>query len=69
MNGYNAETGSTWSQNSMTLGNSTYHRGVTNGEPWNETETRYGNGHRSIYGTDSDGENFSYHCDPYSGCR
>ena len=69
MNGYNAQTGSTWSQNSMTLGNMTMHNGVTNGATWHETDMNYGNGFRSIYGTNSEGQSFSYTCAPYSGCR
>ena len=69
MNGYNAQTGSTWSQDSTTLGNSTYHTGQANGRPWNETETRYAGGIRSIYGTDSEGNSFNYQCAPYSGCQ
>src|SRR5262249_22755240 len=64
MNGYSASTGSTWSQQTTTLGNMTMHNGMTNGSPWHETEMNFGNGHRSIYGTDSDGESFSYHCSP-----
>jgi hypothetical protein len=67
MNGYNAETGSTWSQNSTTLGNTTLHTGETNGNSWNMTDQRMGN-MRSIYGTDSRGNSFNYLCTPY-GCN
>jgi hypothetical protein len=38
MSGFNAQTGSTWSQHSMTLGNTTYHNGITNGNSWNMTD-------------------------------
>jgi hypothetical protein len=67
MNGYNAQTGSMWSQNSMTLGNTTYHTGETNGNSWNMTDTRYGS-MRSIYGTDSRGRSFNYMCTQF-GCN
>jgi hypothetical protein len=67
MNGYNAQTGSTWSQNSNTFGNTTTHSGTaSNGNSWNSTEQRMGNT-RSIYGTDSQGNSFSKTCGPF-GC-
>jgi hypothetical protein len=53
--GSNAMTGSTWSQNSTTLGSSTYINGTTNGRSWNETITPY-----SVSGTNSRGQNFYY---------
>jgi hypothetical protein len=67
MNGYNAQTGSSWSQNSNTFGNTTTHNGTaSNGNSWNSTETRMGNT-RSIYGSDSQGNSFSKTCGPF-GC-
>jgi hypothetical protein len=66
MNGYNPETGSTWSQNSRTIGNTTYHNGETNGDSWNMTDHRFGST-RTFSGTDSDGNSFYYTCGP-SGC-
>jgi len=33
MNGFNAQTGSQWSQTSQTYGTMTYHTGMTNGQP------------------------------------
>jgi hypothetical protein len=66
LNGSNAETGSTWSQTSRTLGNTTYHNGVTNGNPWNMTDQRFENT-RTYSGTDSQGNNFFYRCGTF-GC-
>jgi hypothetical protein len=60
-------TGSTWSQQSSTFGNTTYHTGQTNGQSWNATDQRSGN-MRSIYGTDSRGNAFSYTCDAFGNC-
>jgi hypothetical protein len=68
MDGYNSQTGSTWSQDSYRLGNSTFTNGQTNGRPWDETEQNLGGGMRSIYGTDSDGNSFSHFCSRYGGC-
>src|SRR4051812_4196421 len=65
MNGHNAQTGSSWSQNSNTFGNTTTHSGTaSNGNSWNSTETRTGNT-RSIHGTDSQGNSFSKTCGPF----
>jgi hypothetical protein len=69
MSGSNSNTGSTWSQNSMTIGNSTYTHGQTNGNAWNETQTQYGNGFNHVYGADSAGQPYSYNCNPYTGCH
>jgi hypothetical protein len=69
MNGYNAQTGSNWSQNSQTLGNQTYTNGTANGRSWNETQTQFGNGFGSVTGTNSHGQPFNYSCAPYSGCN
>ena len=55
MSGFNTNTGSSWSQNSTTIGGSTYHSGISsNGNPWSMTQT--GN---SIFGIDSSGNFFS----------
>jgi hypothetical protein len=67
MSGHNYNTGSTWSQNSTTIGNTTFHNGVTNGNSWNMTDQHYGST-RSIYGTNSRGDSFSYHCNQF-GCN
>jgi hypothetical protein len=69
MNGYNAQTGSNWSQNSQTYGNQTFTNGMTNGRPWNETQTQYGNGFGSVSGTNSHGQFYSFTCAPYTGCN
>ncbi len=55
VNGYNANTGSSWNQQSNTIGNSTYINGNTNGRTWNETITPY-----ATFGTDSRGNSFYY---------
>jgi hypothetical protein len=55
MQGYNAGTGSTWSQQSNTYGNSTYMNGTSSsGSSWNQTITP-----NSVYGTDSRGNYYS----------
>jgi hypothetical protein len=61
MNGYNANTGSTWSQNSQTLGNTTFHSGHSNGNSWNGTTQNIGN--MQIHnGMDSRGRPYSRTC-------
>ena len=55
VNGYNSNTGSSWSQNSNRIGDTTYIRGNSNGKAWNETITPY-----STTGTDSKGKYYSY---------
>jgi len=37
--GFNSQTGSQWTQNSQTLGNTTHIQGNTNGSTWNQTIT------------------------------
>ncbi|WP_353433134.1 hypothetical protein [Polynucleobacter sp. MWH-UH23A] len=55
MQGYNANTGNSWSQNSNTYGNQTYTQGTaSNGNSWNQTTTP-----NAVYGTDSRG-NYYY---------
>ncbi|MCS3740222.1 hypothetical protein [Rhizobium sp. BK661] len=68
MQGYNAQTGSSWSQNSQTYGNSTYTQGrAADGGSWNMNQQRIGN--TTFYsGTDSDGNSFSGSCGAY-GCN
>jgi hypothetical protein len=61
MSGYNAHTGSQWSQDSTTLGGTTFISGQTNGSPWNETETSTP-GMTTYSGTDSDGNPFYKTC-------
>jgi hypothetical protein len=55
MQGYNANTGSTWSQNSNTIGNTTQIYGNSNGNSWNQTITPH-----SVYGTDSRGNTYNH---------
>lgn len=67
VNGSNSQTGSTWSQESNRIGNSTYTTGRdADGNSWNSTATRVGN-NTFINGTDSDGNAFSQTCNEY-GC-
>ena len=67
VDGQNARTGSTWSQQSQKLGSSTYTTGQdADGNSWNSTATRVGNS-TFINGTDSDGNAFSQTCNEY-GC-
>jgi hypothetical protein len=69
--GSNAGAGSTWSQTSSTIGNSTYTYGTAaNGQSWNQTTSTYGNT-TSTYGTDANGKPFSKTCTKvgsYSSC-
>lgn len=68
MQGYNAQTGSSWSQNSATIGNTTTINGnAANGANWNEAITNMGNGYRTISGTDSQGNSY-YHTCTLNGC-
>jgi hypothetical protein len=66
--GYNVNTGSAWSQNSTTVGNTTYHNGTAaNGNGWNGTTTNYG-GITNHSGVDSRGNAYSKTCTAY-GCN
>lgn len=59
MNGWNSNTGSTWSQNSRTFGDTTYMNGYSSdGGYWSSTITPYG-----IFGYDSDGNYFNSYFD------
>lgn len=67
VDGNNAQTGSTWSQSSQTLGNTTYHQGTAaNGNYWNGTTTNLG-GTTYHQGTDSRGNYYSKTCNQF-GC-
>jgi hypothetical protein len=69
VNGYNAQTGSSWRETANTYGNTTTINGTAaNGQSWNETIQNFGNGNRSMSGMDSDGNFFSRTCTPY-GCN
>lgn len=61
MNGRNSRTGSSWSQNSQTFGNTTFHSGQTNGNTWNMQQHNFGNV-QSFSGTNSQGQPFNYSC-------
>lgn len=65
--GYNPSTGSSWSQNSNTMGNTTFHNGTSaSGDSWNGTSTRIG-GTTFNSGTDSGGNHYQSTCNRY-GC-
>lgn len=65
--GFNANTGSTWSQSSSTFGNTTHHNGIaSDGNAWSGTTNRYGNtiNHNGI---DSKGNFYNKTCNQF-GC-
>ncbi len=68
MDGYNSETGSSWSQDSYRMGNTTQTHGYdADGNSWNMQQQRLGN--TTFYsGTDSDGNFFSGSCSQF-GCN
>lgn len=66
--GYNGQTGNSWSQSSTTMGNTTITNGTAgNGNSWNSTTTTMP-GMSTTYGTDSRGNTFSRTCNAY-GCN
>jgi hypothetical protein len=67
MNGYNANTGSQWSQTTNTMGNTTYSNGQTNGQQWNMIQQNYG-GMQTYSGSNSSGQPFYYTCTQVGGC-
>lgn len=68
VDGYNPQTGSSWNQQSNTIGNTTFTNGTAaNGQTWDSTTHSYGNGNSTTYGTDSHGRAFTYQCGRY-GC-
>ena len=66
MNGFNSNTGSQWSQNSSTFGNTTIINGSANGRQWNET-IQTAPGITTYSGRDSHGNNFYRVCTT-AGC-
>ncbi|WP_145109322.1 hypothetical protein ACN9JG_21010 (plasmid) [Cereibacter azotoformans] len=67
LEGRNARTGSHWSQESQTIGNTTYHQGRSaDGGNWNMMQQSIG-GSTFYSGRDSDGNAFSGSCGPF-GC-
>ena len=67
INGYNAYTGSQWSQRTNTMGNTTYYNGQTNGQQWNMIQQNYG-GMQTYSGTNSVGQSFYHTCTQVGGC-
>lgn len=68
MRGSNADTGSTWSQNSTSYGGLTTHTGrSSDGGYWRSQESTYG-GVTTRSGFDSDGNYFSQTCTQW-GCN
>lgn len=69
VHGSNASTGNSWNQTSSTMGNTTITNGTAaDGSSWNSTSTTLGGGFRSVHGTDSHGNSFSYTCNRF-GCN
>jgi len=66
MQGYNAGTGSSWSQNSQTYGNTTHIQGNSNGNSWNQTIHKLP-GMTTYSGTDTQGNSFFKTCTAH-GC-
>lgn len=67
VNGYNAQTGSSWNQSTYRNGNTSSTYGTAaDGSSWNSQTYRTPSG-SSTYGTDSSGRSFSRHCNQY-GC-
>ena len=67
MQGYNAATGSNWTQNSQTFGNTTQIQGNSNGRNWSET-IQSSPGMTTYSGTNSQGQNFYKIC-TVAGCN
>ena len=65
--GGNFSTGSTWSHDTRSIGNTTFSEGRRNGRAWTRTDVDLGRGTRATYGTDSRGRPFGSVCGPY-GC-
>lgn len=66
--GYNAQTGSSWNQTSQNVGNTTYHHGTAaNGNSWNGTTQHIGN---TTYhnGINSQGQPYARTCNQF-GCN
>ena len=63
MYGSNPRTGSTWSQTTNKIGNTTFQSGRdSSGNSWNTTRQDLGNGNFTIYGNDSNGNSVSQTC-------
>ena len=68
VNGYNSSTGSSWSQQSNKVGNTTFTTGTSaDGNNWDSTTQKIGSG-SITYGTDSNGDSFNSYCDAYGNC-
>lgn len=67
MQGYNASTGSNWSQNSQTYGGTTQIQGQSNGRPWNETIQTMP-GMTTYSGSNINGQPFNRICTAF-GCN
>jgi hypothetical protein len=67
VNGYNAQTGSNWNQNTYRSGNTSSTYGTAaDGSTWNSQTYRTPSG-STTYGTDSNGNSFSRTCNQF-GC-
>lgn len=69
-NGYNTQTGNSWSQTDQTIGDSVYTNGrASNGNSWNKQQHQLGGGNSTISGTDSNGNSFYKYCTKVTGCN
>jgi hypothetical protein len=69
VDGYNPQTGRSWSETARRDGDRTRISGyAANGESWDETIVDRGNGRRHISGTDSHGKYYDVDCDR-NGCN
>jgi hypothetical protein len=67
INGFNAKTGTTWSQTLTSVGGTTFYKGMTNDDSWNLTDQHLG-GTRVLSYKDSTGQTWTYTCTP-AGCQ
>lgn len=66
--GFNAQTGSTWSQTSQSVGNTALHNGTaSNGNMWSGSSTTFG-GTTTHQGVDSQGRLYQRTCNQF-GCN
>ena len=67
VSGGSIATGSTWSHETRSIGNTTFSEGRRNGHGWTRTDIDLGGGARATYGADSRGGAFGSVCGRY-GC-
>ena len=67
VSGGSLATGSAWSHETRSIGNTTFSEGRNNGRVWTRTDVDLGGGTRATYGDDSRHGAFGSVCGPY-GC-